>query len=95
MLIFILDTSEYQGVSGNARFKAIETVSTTVLWLEDKEEEIIQAFGDPRRLKNKLTSSNTNLASEKRKFEFIERARNEFGKYFGEKKETIFKSKRI
>jgi hypothetical protein len=32
------------GATANARFKAIEIVSTNVVWLADKEKEIMEAF---------------------------------------------------
>ena len=96
LLIFIIDTTDYQGVSGNARFKAVELVSTNVIWLQDKEEEIIQAFGDPRRDKyNLVQTANHKLTSETRKIEFKNKVKSELEKYFGDKKEIILKSKKI
>ena len=41
------------GATGNARFRALEIVSTNLVWLFDKEEEIIKAFGDIRFTNNK------------------------------------------
>jgi hypothetical protein len=34
--------------AGHSRFKALEIVSTNVIWLQDKEQEIEEAFSDPR-----------------------------------------------
>jgi hypothetical protein len=95
LLTFFFETVDFQGVSVNARFKAIEIVSTTVLWLLDKEEEIIQAFRDPRQIKNIMQNLSQKQTIEKRKIEFISKAKSEFEKYFGDKKESIFKSKKI
>lgn len=96
LLFFIIETTDYQGVSGNARFKAVELVSTNVIWLQDKEEEIIQAFGDPRREKyNIVQTANHKVTSETRKIEFINKVKSELEKYFGDKKEIILKSKKI
>jgi len=86
---------DYQGVSVNARFKAIEIVSTTVLWLLDKEEEIIQAFRDPRQIKNVMPNVIQKQPIEKRKMEFISMAKSEFEKYFGDKKESLYKWKKL
>jgi hypothetical protein len=36
------------GAEINSRFKALEIVSTTVVWLADKEQEIYEAFSKPR-----------------------------------------------
>jgi aminopeptidase N len=46
LLKFILQTPS--GAEINSRFKALEIVSTTIVWLADKEEEIAAAFGRPR-----------------------------------------------
>lgn len=37
------------GSTANARFRALEIVSTTNIWLMDKQQEIIDAFGDGRK----------------------------------------------
>jgi len=63
------------GSTGNARFKALEIASTNVVWLADKEDEIIQAFSDDRQ-KTIFKSSKTSKASSASKF--IENARKRF-----------------
>jgi len=37
------------GATANARFRALEIVSTNNIWLMDKEKEIMDAFGDGRK----------------------------------------------
>jgi len=69
------------GSTANARFKALEIVSTTNVWLIDKEEEISEAFsgGNCRRTispVNEKTSKST---------KFIEKARSEFKTKFPQK----------
>jgi len=48
-LTFIYDTQSV--ANENARIKALEIVSTNVIWLEEKEEEIIESFGGGKLLK--------------------------------------------
>lgn len=62
------------GSTGNARFKALEIVSTNIVWLADKEDEIIAAFEDDRQ-KSIFKSSKT---SKKSSSQFIENARKRF-----------------
>ena len=33
------------GAGVNARFKALEKVSTNLVWLENKQDEVVDAFG--------------------------------------------------
>ena len=49
LLTFIYDTQSV--ANENARIKALEIVSTNVLWLDEKEEEIIESFGGGKLLK--------------------------------------------
>lgn len=61
------------GATANARFRALEVVSTNTIWLFDKEQEIIEAFGDGRKQnpkKNKYLADKTSNA-------FITKAREE------------------
>ncbi|CAF1012394.1 unnamed protein product, partial [Brachionus calyciflorus] len=44
------------GATANARFRALEVVSTNKIWLMDKEQEIIDAFGDGRKTSPKKQS---------------------------------------
>lgn len=37
------------GASVNARFKALEKVSTNIEWLESKQDEIVDAFGQENK----------------------------------------------
>ena len=85
LLEFVFTTPT--GASGNARFKALEIVSVNTKWLEDKEEEIVSAFGDPRQ-GPKIVASPT-------KTSFMSEARVRFDKLFADKKENILKFKRI
>jgi len=51
------------GATANARFRALEIVSTNNIWLMDKEKEIMDAFGDGRKnfelKKNKFLKNRT------------------------------------
>ena len=38
------------GAAANARFNALELASTNVQWLNDKEDDIIKAFGGGRQI---------------------------------------------
>ncbi len=62
------------GSTGNARFKALEIASTNIVWLADKEDEIIAAFEDDRQ-NHVFKSSKT---SKKSSSEFIQNARKRF-----------------
>lgn len=62
------------GATGSARFRALELVSTNIVWLFDKQEEIIDAFSDIR--KNKCRQKNEHEKSQK----FIQKAREEYQK---------------
>jgi hypothetical protein len=44
LIEFIYESSDLTGATANARFRALEIVSTTVVWLYEKEEEIFDAF---------------------------------------------------
>lgn len=61
MISFLESTSDE--ANGQARQRAIEIVSSNIVWIEEKEDEIIEAFGGIRRdkempigtgLKNKI-----------------------------------------
>ena len=71
------------GSTANARFKALEIVSTTNVWLIDKEEEISEAFsgGNCRRTVSPVKTFETTSKSTK----FIEKARSEFKTKFPQK----------
>jgi hypothetical protein len=65
------------GSTGNARFKALEVVSTNIVWLADKEEEIIAAFEDGRK-QPLVKSSKASKAPKTSSSQFIENARKRF-----------------
>ena len=79
------------GSSGNARFKALEIVSTNVGWLMDKEEEIRTAFADGRKAADgqfELFKNRTLKMEAKNKqdsVKFMDNARKMFQKYFPNK----------
>lgn len=57
------------GIPSNARFRALEIVSTNVQWLKDCEEDIENAFG-PRM----TTTKTSNKSSKSSSVEFIRKA---------------------
>lgn len=61
------------GATANARFRALEVVSTNTIWLFDKEREIIEAFGDGRKQSLKKNKYLANKTSN----DFITKAREE------------------
>lgn len=58
LLEFVFFTST--GATANARFRALEIVSTNFIWLTDKEEEIMEAFGGGRKRSFKRTICSVN-----------------------------------
>ena len=91
LLEFIVSTPT--GASANARFKALEIVSITNIWLEDKEEEIVQAFGDSRKSQINTLSGNSNYVPIGEK-SFVEEARKKVDRYFSKEKRDILISKK-
>jgi hypothetical protein len=51
LLKFIVNTPS--GAELNSRFKALEIVSTNIVWLLDHEDELIDAFTSPRKTTKK------------------------------------------
>ncbi len=68
------------GSAANARFKALEIVSTTTLWLNDKEDEIIAAFSGAEC---GVSQKDKNLPRKSAKM--AEKFRSEFEKKFPNK----------
>lgn len=56
LIDFIEETAEE--ANSQARLRSIEIVSTNVIWIEEKEEEIIAAFGGIRRTGDKVNLEN-------------------------------------
>lgn len=69
-LVFFTET----GATANARFRALEIVSTNNIWLLDKEQEIIEAFGDGRR---KFSNKNNKYLANMTSKSFITKARDQ------------------
>ena len=67
------------GVSQSARFKALETVSSTIIWLADKEDEIEHAFRPRSSLSaQSFQQSKEKSAEFKQKFQKILNESKEF-----------------
>lgn len=84
LLKFIVYTPA--GAELDARFKALEIVSTNIVWLLDKEDEIIQAFGRPRGNVNQLEKDDKTRSTE-----FKKRAKNQIEEYILKNQLTIKK----
>jgi hypothetical protein len=57
---FVYESAEATGATANARFRALEIVSTTVVWLYEKESEIFDAFAFESKSKNVNYDMNKN-----------------------------------
>ena len=93
LLRFVFTTET--GAAANARFLAIEIVSTNVVWILDKEDDIIKGFSGSRGISRKNYASQT-LSSKKstiidkseRIVQFKAKARNMLQKFKHEKPEV-------
>lgn len=74
LLEFVFFTNS--GATSKARFRALEIVSTNIVWLFDKQQQIIDAFGDIRNENENVNLNQRSLKSEM----FIQKAREEFNK---------------
>lgn len=80
---FIYGTDD--GANGDARLRAVEIVSTNVVWIESNEIKIIDAFGKPPTVSAYTTSIEDILSVNKLKSQLFEAFKNKIEKKFSSK----------
>ncbi len=85
MIEFIYESASLTGATANARFRALEIVSTTVVWLYEKESEIYEAFAFESKSNNINYDINKNgsllVRSEESKTNLKEKLQRKLNEY--------------
>jgi len=85
LIEFIYESASLTGATANARFRALEIVSTTVVWLYEKESEIYEAFAFESKSNNINYDINKNgsllVRSEESKTNLKEKLQKKLNEY--------------